>query len=298
MTNGKVPEESKRILDWIINKFTLREKKVMAYYWGKYNDPQLGKLYKNDAAGQTAKHEWARRMTRSEFEGKTPTEEKNVFFFGKGSISFEPPSCRLWVYDVNSKQKSCITLKYDVIATGFLDEFVLFQNYKNIELVPGSSEGWMGLDDRSLPLPDPEPLMRKGAMLTPSDILTGLKIKKIRIADLNDLKNWSRRTSDGKGFVYSDLRCIPNVLVTSSGVNDKEYKGFKYKSGYMRFTDHSVEDGFTLENGVSVPGYLTAFIPESAVVSEGSTGNIYGAIRFNKNKKLAFEFAYFDPILK
>jgi len=300
MTNGKIPDESKKILDWIIQKFNLREKKVLDYYWSKYNDPQLAKIYKNDPAGQALKHEWARRMTRSEFESRTPTEEKNVFFFGKGSISFIPPSCRLWVYDLNAKERACITLSYDVIATGFLEELVLFQNYKGIELAPGGTEGWMRLDERSLPLPEPEPIMRKGSILTPSQIMAGLKVKKIRIADLNETKNWSRRTSsEGKdgGYIYSDIRCIPNVLIAASGVKDHEYKGFKWRSGWMRFTDHSTE-GFTLDNGVTVPAYITAFCPEEAVEPQGSIGDIYGTVRVNKKKQLAFDFAYFDSILK
>lgn len=289
---SQIPDDSNDTIEYIVNKYSQTTDKVEKEYWKLWNQPFLNKMFKDTPADVKARHSYTKDMLRADYQTRSPTSEAIIIPFGKGGISAFPgqaPSSRIWVINTKTKTKSCVNLQYEVIEKGILDQMLLFNQYSDIQVVP-QSDGWMGIDERAIPLPEPQPISSP-----PTKFFEKLKIPNVQIRELGLKEKRSGLTTDGK-YKYADIRCIRDVTVARSGISDKEYKGWKYQTGFLMFTDNTNEDEFTTQDGISVPKALVCYPHPEYCYPKYTQGDAYGVIRVDGKKVLRFDLAYFDAL--
>jgi len=285
-----IPEDSNETIAYIVEKYSQTTAKVEKEYWKLWNQPFLNKMFKDTPADIKARHSYTKDMLRADYQTKQPTTEAVIIAFGKGGISAFPgqaPSSRIWVINTKTKTKSCVNIDYEVIEKGLLEQLLLFNQYSGVDVVP-QSDGWMGLDDRALPLPDPQPISSPA-----TKFFEKLKIPVVTIKQLGLKDKRSGTTTDGK-YKYADIRCLRDVTIARSSITEKEYKGWKYNSGFMMFTDNTNEDEFTTQDGISVPKSLVCYPHPEFCYPKYTQGDAYGVIRVDQKKVLRFDLCYFD----
>lgn len=290
----KLPDATKKAIAEIVTEHQQESAKVEKYYLKIYSRKDVDPLFPTTSEGSAKRHVWATRLLKNEFASRQATEEKNILIFGRGPVNAfkdQQPSTRLWVFDYNKKTKSVMTLNKRMLLakikdTLFLDTLTLFAKYPNVELVQ-QSDGWMNIDERAVPFPDPEPLNS-----TPEEILTKLGIKAVTQDQLGDINNLSNRTSEGK-WIYSDIKVIRNVQIAFGSVFEIDVDGIKFKKCSFGFNDDTTK-GYTTDSGTEIPQIIRTYADGMFYNPKGSEGDVYGTIRLKQDKSLSFECCYFD----
>lgn len=285
----KLPNTTKKEISDIVDEHQQDATKVEKYYLKIYSRKDVDPLFPTTTEGIARRHVWATRLLKNEFASRKATEEKNILIFGRGPVNAfknQQPDCRLWVFDYNSKEKYVMTLNKRLLLAKALENITLFAKYNNIELIP-QSDGWMGIDDRAFPFPDPEPMNA-----TPEEIFNKLRVKSITQDQLGDINNLSKRTSEGK-FIYSDIKVIRNIQIAFGSVFEVDVDGIKFNKCSFGFSDDTTK-GYTTDGGTEIPQIIRTYADGIFYNPKGSEGDVYGTLRLKQDKSLSFECCYFD----
>lgn len=287
-----LPKKSQDVIRGISLKFHEKVENVMQIYQSYYNSKAFKERFSNTSEGVMERHEWALQFVIDNYKAKTPPDIRNLIFFGKSPInafSIDDIHIRLWAVDTQTEEILLLRGDYDAIKSGDIEQIIFFVEYESVILEPDIRLDFQLKQDNF-------PMMTTNFVINKQRFFQKMGIKRLQMENLQIKSNFSFK--DDKGYYdFTDIRCIPGCTFTKGIIIPRSIGDFKYKLGQIFITDNST-DGFTTDDGLTIPPYFMCWVHPDYVYPENTVANAYGIIRLNKEEDVTFDLIYVDVLVE